>query len=353
MTLLEGFGDEVVIFFTIAALVVTLIVIWISTVVVTPPTDIHHDNHDVVGLGDDGDVSSNDTVPVTVNNSDYNDAISSPSSINSTVPGSTEVNPANLLQSEAQLCNNANENRIENEANSCAESKSENNEVPHKCDTNSSANSIQDSKSEEKSSSNLDTVSSTFNETKSASIEENGESTQSKEEVNNRIKIRIKYLNDSQAVADANLNEHLEEFKKRQFAEDLENNKQVKLIFNGRLLLGDHLSLEDHGLFDNCVVHYFTISLPNQNAASQNFTASIDENRGLNVGNMLMPLLGLILAILWYGRIHYDIFFNGLATFLLMSFTVMFSAFLFATFTSSNPNQSRNTSHGVQRTNSN
>ena len=69
------------------------------------------------------------------------------------------------------------------------------------------------------------------------------------------ITIRLKFLNESQREVRARPSDSLGRFKRRHFADALNDNKVVRLIFNGQMLRGDRESLHHYGLFDNCVVH--------------------------------------------------------------------------------------------------
>lgn len=50
-----------------------------------------------------------------------------------------------------------------------------------------------------------------------------------------RVTIRLKFLNETQKDVEASLVENLGQFKRRNFTEEIGNNKNVRLIFNGQV----------------------------------------------------------------------------------------------------------------------
>lgn len=133
------------------------------------------------------------------------------------------------------------------------------------------------------------------------------------------IKIRLKFLNDSQKLVNGKLEEPLGDFKRRCFHEELDNDKVVRLIFNGQLLRGDQETLQFYGLHDNCVVHCQISSNLSNNTPVQN------ESYGeLDLSRFMLPLFGVILGVIWYCRIQYRQFFNATSTFALLGITGLF-----------------------------
>ncbi len=74
------------------------------------------------------------------------------------------------------------------------------------------------------------------------SLDEEEENRQSSDVVDD-VRIKLRYLNDSQREVRSALSESLGRFRRRHFAEDLAENKTVKLIFNGHVLSDDRRSL--------------------------------------------------------------------------------------------------------------
>ena len=51
-----------------------------------------------------------------------------------------------------------------------------------------------------------------------------------------RVTIRLKFLNETHNEVEASLVENLGQFKRRNFTEEIGNNKNVRLIFNGQVI---------------------------------------------------------------------------------------------------------------------
>lgn len=69
------------------------------------------------------------------------------------------------------------------------------------------------------------------------------------------IRIKLKYLNDNVRSVTGFKNEAIGDFKTRSFKDELSEEKFVRLVFNGHVLQPDTKTLNDCGMFDNCVVH--------------------------------------------------------------------------------------------------
>merc|ERR550534_2914659 len=80
-----------------------------------------------------------------------------------------------------------------------------------------------------------------------------------------RVTIRLKFLNETQKEVEASLVENLGQFKRRNFTEEIGNNKNVRLIFNGQVLRDEGSTLRSCGLFDKCVVHCLVSNIPSSN----------------------------------------------------------------------------------------
>lgn len=69
------------------------------------------------------------------------------------------------------------------------------------------------------------------------------------------------------------------DFFRRHFSTELSANKVVKLIFNGRLLLKDAETLQNCGLYNNCVVHCLIhVNRSSQQSATSNNTSNTSSN---------------------------------------------------------------------------
>lgn len=144
-------------------------------------------------------------------------------------------------------------------------------------------------------------------------------SAQSSENGNNtNIRIKLKYLNDELKLVDGRLEEQLGEFKRRHFHPEFSSNKLVRLIFNGQVLQPDTETLQNCGLFDNCVVHclihqqrnVFNDATDNSGYTSSNMRGSStglpqsnnNQGRDWDLGNVLFFLVSIILGSAWYFR---------------------------------------------------
>ena len=70
-----------------------------------------------------------------------------------------------------------------------------------------------------------------------------------------RVTVRLKFLNDTLKDVEASLVENVGQFKRRNFSQEISSNKNVRLIFNGQVLRDETSSLRNCGIFDKCVVH--------------------------------------------------------------------------------------------------
>ena len=64
-----------------------------------------------------------------------------------------------------------------------------------------------------------------------------------------RVIVRLKFLNDTQKDVSASLVENIGQFKRRNFSEEISSNKNVRLIFNGQVLRDETSTLRSCGLW--------------------------------------------------------------------------------------------------------
>lgn len=138
---------------------------------------------------------------------------------------------------------------------------------------------------------------------------------------------------------------------RRHFQTELEARKAVRLVFNGRVLQPDTQTLEQCGLFNDCVVHCWVqqprpatvpSSLDNTSPIyfnSQSFSDlptgagmmhSIHNEWDLN--RLLISVLTIILGLAWYSRYHYAQLFTATTTLALYALTAVFTVSLFSNF---------------------
>lgn len=159
------------------------------------------------------------------------------------------------------------------------------------------------------------------------------------------VKIRIKYLDDSQREVQARLTDKLGGFKRVHFAGDMSDDRTVRLIFNGHVLNADSQTLEQCGLYDNCVVHCL-VSAPRQREAPRangGNAANVGggdlgghdglvEDDDLDLSHICYPLLGCVLVVIWWLQVVYPHYFSFMSTGSLVSLTVLFLASVVNTY---------------------
>ena len=181
------------------------------------------------------------------------------------------------------------------------------------------------------------------------SEEENQENDLSDDEAADRVNIKLKFLNDTQKEVKASLTQRLGRFKRKHFAPEISENKRIRLIFNGHVLGSDHLTLNEVGLFDNCVVHcLISAGAPSPPAGSAAAAAAsgsgstaapsaetvhnIHEMEDLDLSHMAYPFLGSILLVIWYCQWVYSHFFSFTSSLSLLSLTCLYMASLVNTY---------------------
>jgi len=162
-----------------------------------------------------------------------------------------------------------------------------------------------------------------------------------------RVTVRLKFLNDTQKDVSASLVENIGQFKRRNFSEEISSNKNVRLIFNGQVLRDETSTLRSCGLFDRCVVHcliHATNSSQNQNSSglghghshshgshTHGHTHNHAPHRDLDVSAYFIPILGLALAMLWYFAVAYNMYFNIMSTSALIGLTSLYFLSVYGT----------------------
>ncbi|XP_030748880.1 transmembrane and ubiquitin-like domain-containing protein 1 [Sitophilus oryzae] len=167
------------------------------------------------------------------------------------------------------------------------------------------------------------------------------------------ITIKLKYINDDIRIVDGRLHEPLGDFKVRHFETELNSNKIVRLIFNGQVLKEDRQSLQNCGLFNNCVVHCLihqkrpsisdeliqgNIGQNPELLRGHSFTIvtniNNNNNQGIDwdLGNFLFALISFMLLAAWYFRYVYAHLYTVTASVGLLIITGIFSIVLIGTY---------------------
>ncbi|NXW11592.1 TMUB2 protein, partial [Fregetta grallaria] len=142
------------------------------------------------------------------------------------------------------------------------------------------------------------------------------------------IKIRLKFLNDTEEVAMVRPEDTVGGLKSKYFPGQ---ESQMKFIYRGQLLQDQGRTLRSLHITDNCVIHCHrsrsAATLPDPSAATP-------EAGGLSVsaGNLMVPTVMVVLAVVWYLRINYRQLFTAPATVSLIGVTVLFSFLVFGMY---------------------
>ncbi|XP_029047428.1 transmembrane and ubiquitin-like domain-containing protein 1 [Osmia bicornis bicornis] len=169
----------------------------------------------------------------------------------------------------------------------------------------------------------------------------------------NEISIKLKFINDDQKVVTGSLKELLGDFKRRHFQIELEAQKLVRLVFNGRVLQPDSQTLEKCGLYNNCVVHCL-VHQPRPNPVPSQ-TSTLDNSSSIyfnpqsfsdipvgtpissvhnewDLSRLFLSILTLMLGLAWYSRYHYAQLFTTTTTLALYALTAIFAISLVGNF---------------------
>lgn len=128
---------------------------------------------------------------------------------------------------------------------------------------------------------------------------------------------------------------------RRNFPEELAAGKIIRLIFNGRMLRDDNITLQNYGLFDDCVVHCLIgnekpqqPAAPEQPDQSQQFPQNNEQATvpEWNLSKLLCILIVGILSLTWYCRFQFATLFTFTSTSFLLGLTVIFLCSMFGTF---------------------
>ena len=110
------------------------------------------------------------------------------------------------------------------------------------------------------------------------------------------------------------------------FAEELSDNKLIRLIYNGQELRNPR-TLGSYNIEDNTVIHTL-VSEPNVTTPPPSRSAT--DVATFNAGNLMVPLFVIILSLIWYLRIEYGQFFTLTSTISLICISIVFALGLMA-----------------------
>ncbi|NXN22747.1 TMUB2 protein, partial [Nycticryphes semicollaris] len=148
------------------------------------------------------------------------------------------------------------------------------------------------------------------------------------------IKIRLKFLNDTEEVAVVRPEDTVGVLKSKYFPGQ-EN--QMKFIYRGQLLQDQGRTLRSLHITDNCVIHCHRSRGAAATAAATALpdpVTAAPEASGLplGAGNLLLPAVMVVLGVVWYFHINYRQLFTAPATVSLISVTVLFSFLAFGMY---------------------
>ncbi|MBN3287125.1 TMUB2 protein, partial [Polyodon spathula] len=143
-----------------------------------------------------------------------------------------------------------------------------------------------------------------------------------------QIRVRLKFLNDTEELALVKPDDTIGFLKRKYFSGQ---EQQIKFIYQGQLLQDQARTLLSLNITDNCVIHCH-ISQPHREPAPEPSTAVEHSGVTLNVGSLMIPMFVVMLAVVWYFRINYRQFFTAPATVSLVGVTVFFSFLFFGMY---------------------
>ncbi|XP_040187295.1 transmembrane and ubiquitin-like domain-containing protein 2 [Rana temporaria] len=155
------------------------------------------------------------------------------------------------------------------------------------------------------------------------------EQTQPEEEM---ITLRLKFLNETEEVALVRPDDTIGTLKSKYFPGQ---EPQMKLIYQGQLLHDSSQTLRSLHITDNCVIHcHRSQATVSSSPVGPESGGTSTEHTGLTppIGNLMIPIFVVMLALIWYFRINYRQFFTAPATVSLCGVTVFFSFLVFGMY---------------------
>ncbi|KAM9296969.1 transmembrane and ubiquitin-like domain-containing protein 2 [Gastrophryne carolinensis] len=146
------------------------------------------------------------------------------------------------------------------------------------------------------------------------------------------ITVRLKFLNETEQVALIRPDDTIGTLKSKYFPGQ---EPQMKLIFQGQLLQDSGQTLRALHITDNCVIHCHRsqATAPSSPAGPESGGSSAEAGSLTPpLGNLMIPIFVVMLALIWYFRINYRQFFTAPATVSLVGVTVFFSFLVFGMY---------------------
>ncbi|KAI5627889.1 transmembrane and ubiquitin-like domain-containing protein 1, partial [Silurus asotus] len=285
MALIEGVGDEVTLLFGVVFLLLVLVLAWASTHTSEPPEHL---------------------VP------------SNPGSVPSAEPESQETHPPGEIPSPPHS------SREDDKTDAGAERGAEGHGGSAEAAGEDSLLGADGLRHRDVSGPSLSTQ-------PSASASSDTQAPTSEDVPNNterNMVLRLKFLNDTEVIAQVNPEDNIGYIKRTYFAGQ---EHQVRLIYHGQILQDDAQTLASLNLADNCVLHCH-ISQHATRAMPAGARTADQVHVALNVGSLMVPLFVLMLSVLWYFQFQYRQFFTAPATASLVGITIFFSFVAFGVY---------------------
>ncbi|XP_027487304.1 transmembrane and ubiquitin-like domain-containing protein 2 [Corapipo altera] len=146
------------------------------------------------------------------------------------------------------------------------------------------------------------------------------------------IKIRLKFLNDTEEVAMARPEDTVGVLKSKYFAGQ---ESQMKLIYRGQLLQDQARTLRSLRITDNCVIHcHRSRGATTATPALPDPVPAVPTAPGLPLGGgtLMVPTVMVVLALGWYFRVNYRQLFTTPATVSLIGVTVLVTFLAFGVY---------------------
>ncbi|XP_075702651.1 transmembrane and ubiquitin-like domain-containing protein 2 [Rhinoderma darwinii] len=146
------------------------------------------------------------------------------------------------------------------------------------------------------------------------------------------ITVRLKFLNETEELALVRPDDTIGTLKSKYFPGQ---EPQMKLIFQGQLLHDSTQTLRSLHITDNCVIHcHRSQATVSSSPVGPESGGTSQEHAGLTppIGNLMIPVFVVMLALIWYFRINYRQFFTAPATVSLVGVTVFFSFLVFGMY---------------------
>jgi hypothetical protein len=156
------------------------------------------------------------------------------------------------------------------------------------------------------------------------------------------VEIRLQFVDGHQRTVFANPDETIGDFKRCHFASELANNSVVRFVAGGQELRDESSTLRSHRLASSGAVLHCLVTPPR---ASSTPAGSRTTPRQFDIGMLMFPLFGSMLAALWYARIVYRGYFNGTSTFSLLAISFLYVVAVLASLRGGEPGQQQYHAH--------